>query len=174
MVFDDNPRRDSLIFTVHLWNLVGAEPSTMAAVLNRHKDVQYSSRIASQITRHQQAHWLRHVINELAARLPDAERDRPEVRELMSHGCQTRMHVVQLLAPQLAYEVHTKNVDFSPTGIKRRWDAGYAHTKAVLAREPWVGQFDPLSGVILHEAEELRALAAEWRCTLYPAMAALS
>jgi NTE family protein len=158
---DDDPRRDSLIFTVHLWNPVGAEPGTMAEVLNRHKDVQYSSRIASQITRHQQAHRLRHVINELAARLPDAERDRPEVRELMGYGCQTRMHVVQLLAPQLDREDHTKDVDFSPSGIQRRWNAGYAHTKAVLAREPWAGQFDPLSGVILHEAEELGALAAE-------------
>ncbi len=85
----------------------------------------------------------------------------PEIKELMSYGCQTRMHVVQLLAPQLSHEDHTKDVDFSPAGIKQRWDAGYAHTKAVLAREPWVGQFDPLSGVILHESEEYRALAAE-------------
>ncbi|WP_426435502.1 patatin-like phospholipase family protein [Bradyrhizobium genosp. P] len=161
VVLDDDPRRDSLIFTVHLWNPVGAEPSTMAEVLNRHKDVQYSSRMASQITRHQQAHRLRHVINELAARLPEAEHERPEMRELMSYGCQTRMHVVQLLAPQLDHEDHTKDVDFSYAGIKQRWDAGYAHTKSVLAREPWVGQFDPLSGVILHEAEELTALAAE-------------
>lgn len=161
VVLDDDPRRDSLIFTVHLWNPVGAEPSTMAEVLNRQKDVQYSSRIASQITRHQQSHRLRHVINELAARLPEAERGRPEVRELMSYGCQTRMHVVQLLAPQLEHEDHTKDVDFTSAGIQRRWDAGYANTKAVLAREPWVGQFDPLSGVILHEAEEFRALAAE-------------
>jgi NTE family protein len=161
VVLDDDPRRDSLIFTIHLWNPVGAEPSTMAEVLNRQKDVQYSSRIASQITRHQQSHRLRHVINELAARLPEAERDKPEVRELMGYGCQTRMHVVQLLAPQLDHEDHTKDVDFSPTGIQRRWDAGYAHAKAVLAREPWVDQVDPLSGVILHEAEEFRGLAAE-------------
>ena len=74
VVFDDNPRRDSLIFSVHLWNPVGAEPNTMADVLNRHKDVQYSSRIASQITRHQQTHRLRPVINELASRLPEIER----------------------------------------------------------------------------------------------------
>ena len=87
VVFDDKPRRDSLLFTVHLWNPVGAEPTTMAEVLNRHKDVQYSSRIASQITRHQQAHRLRHVINELAARLPESERNRPEIKELMSYGC---------------------------------------------------------------------------------------
>jgi NTE family protein len=158
VVLDDNPRKDSLIFSVHLWNPVGAEPATMAEVLNRQKDVQYSSRIASQITRHQQAHRLRHVINELVARLPETERDRPEMKELMSYGCQTRMHVVQLLAPQLSREDHTKDVDFSPAGIRQRWDAGYAHTRGVLAREPWVGQFDPLSGVILHEAKEFEAL----------------
>jgi NTE family protein len=59
-VFDDNPRKDSLIFSVHLWNPLGAEPTTMAEVFNRHKDVQYSSRIASQIVRQQQIHRLRH------------------------------------------------------------------------------------------------------------------
>jgi NTE family protein len=161
VVLDDNPRKDSLIFTVHLWNPVGKEPATMAEVHNRQKDAQYSSRIASQITRHEQAHRLRHVINELAARLPESERTKPEVRELMSFGCQTRMHVVQLLAPQLFHEDHTKDVDFSPAGIRQRWEAGYAHTKAVLAREPWVGQFDPLAGVILHDADEHGTLAAE-------------
>ena len=123
-------------------------------VLNRHKDVQYSSRISSQIVRQQQAHRLRHVINLLAARLPEAERNDPAVRELTGYGCQTRMHLVQLLAPQLAHETHTKDIDFSPAGITQRWDAGYAHTRAVLARKPWIGEFDPLSGVILHEQIE--------------------
>jgi len=161
VVFDDNPREDSLIFAVHLWNPHGAEPATMADVLNRHKDVQYSSRIASHIVRQQQAHRLRHVINQLAARLPEAERDSPAMRELAGYGCQTRMHVVQLLAPQLERETHTKDIDFSPVGIMQRWDAGYAHTKAALERKPWVGEFDPLSGVILHEQMELVSKAAE-------------
>jgi NTE family protein len=160
-VFDDDPRRDSVIFSVHLWNPVGPEPTTMADVLNRHKDVQYSSRIASQIARLQQTHRLRHVINELASRLPESERSNSEVRELLGYGCQTRMHVVQLLAPQLDHDDHTKDIDFSQAGIRRRWEAGYAHTNAVLARKPWEGQFDPLSGVILHEAKDLGTLAAE-------------
>jgi NTE family protein len=160
-VFDDNPRRNSLIFAVHLWNPVGAEPITMAEVLNRHKDVQYSSRIASQITRQQQTHRLRHVINQLAARLPEGERSDPAVRELTSYGCPTRMHVVQLLAPQLDRESHTKDIDFSPSGIMRRWDAGYSHTKSVLERRPWVGEFDPLAGVVLHEHMDIMPIAAE-------------
>jgi NTE family protein len=161
VVFDDNPRKDSLIFAVHLWNPVGAEPTTMAEVLSRHKDVQYSSRIVSHVARQQQAHRLRHVINQLAARLPESERNEPAVRELSGYGCQTRMHVVRLLAPQLDRETHTKDVDFSPRGIMQRWDAGYAHTKAVMERAPWVGEFDPLSGVILHEQMELMPMAAE-------------
>ena len=81
-VFDDNPRKNSLIFAVHMWNPSGAEPTTMAEVLNRHKDVQYSSRIASHIARQQQAHHLRHVISQLAARLPASERDSDAVKEL--------------------------------------------------------------------------------------------
>ncbi len=160
-VFDDYPRKNSLIFAVHLWNPVGAEPTTMAEVLNRHKDVQYSSRIASHIARQQQAHRLRHVINELAGRLPETERRSEAVRHLMSHGCATRMHVVRLLAPQLDRETHTQDIDFSPTGIMQRWDAGYAHTKMVLERSPWAGEFDPLSGVILHEQVEVMPMAAE-------------
>ncbi len=154
-VFDDSPRRDSVIFSVHLWNPVGAEPSTMADVLNRHKDIQYSSRIASQITRHQQTHQLRHIINELASRLPEEERNKPEITDFLSHGCQTRMHVVQLLAPPLDHDDHTKDIDFSPGGIKRRWEAGYGHTKAMLAREPWLDQFDPGLAVVLHKANPL-------------------
>lgn len=160
-VFDDNPRKNSLIFAVHLWNPIGAEPTTMAEVLNRHKDVQYSSRIASQIARQQQAHRLRHVINQLAARLSESERRDPAVRELTSYGCPTRMHVVRLLAPQLDRETHTKDIDFSPSGIMRRWDAGYAHTRSVLERKPWSGEFDPLAGVVLHEHMDVLPIAAE-------------
>jgi NTE family protein len=70
--------------------------------------------------------------------------------------------VVRLLAPQLDRETHTKDVDFSPGGITQRWwDAGYAHTKPVLARAPWVGDFDPRSGIILHEPAGWIPQAAE-------------
>jgi NTE family protein len=158
-VFDDIPRKDSLIFAVNMWNPAGPEPTTMAEVLNRQKDVQYASRIDSHIARQQQTHRLRHVINQLSARIPEAERNSEVVRELTGYGCSTRMHVVRLLAPQLDRETHTKDIDFSPSGIRQRWDAGYAHTRAVLDRSPWVGEFDPLSGVILHEEPEIMPAA---------------
>ena len=160
-VFDDNPRKDSLIFSVHLWNPQGSEPTTMAEVFNRQKDVQYSSRIASQILRQQQLHKLRHIINELSTRLPEAERNSATARELASYGCQTTMHVVRLLAPQLDRETHTKDIDFSADGIRQRWEAGYSHIRSVLKRKPWIGEFDPLAGILFHEHMELMPKAAE-------------
>lgn len=70
-IFEDNPRKNSLIFAVHLWNPVGAEPGTIWEVLQRQKDIQYSSRVASHIARQQQTHRLRHIIKELAAFVPE-------------------------------------------------------------------------------------------------------
>ncbi len=151
-VFDDNPRQNGLIFAVHIWNPAGPEPETMWQVFNRQKDIQYSSRAVAHIARQKQIHRLRHVISELAKRLPQADRDTVEVRELAAYGCLTRMHVVRLLAPAVKGEDHSKDIDFSPEGIRSRWDAGLSDTRRVLARRPWEGRFDPIEGFILHEA----------------------
>jgi NTE family protein len=151
-IFDDDPRRDSLIFAAHLWNPVGEEPCTIWDVLNRHKDIQYSSRVASHIARQRQMHRLRHIINDLARMLPEDIRRQPQVRELTAYGCPTTMHVVRLLAPQIENENHTKDVDFSPSSIRTRWEAGYSNTVRALEHAPWESKFDPLEGVILHES----------------------
>lgn len=160
-VFDDNPRKNSLIFAVHMWNPAGSEPQTMAEVLNRHKDIQYSSRIASHIARQQQTHRLRHIISELTSLLPGDIQQQPAVKNMTAYGCPTRMHVIRLLAPQLERENYTKDVDFSPSGISQRWHAGYVHTRRMLERRPWIGTFDPLAGVILHEEDQSLPMAAE-------------
>ncbi len=160
-IFDDNPRRDSLIFAVHLWNPTGEAPETMWEVLHRQKDIQYSSRVASHIARQRQVHRMRHVISQLLKHVPEKERNSAEVRELAGYGCVTRMHVVRLLAPRLENEDHTKDIDFSASGIRMRWDAGYADTRRAIAAAPWEGEFDPLEGVILHQPMPLEVSPTE-------------
>lgn len=151
-VFDDNPRRSSLVFAVHIWNPQGTEPDTIWKVITRQKDIQYASRSDAHIVRQRQIHRLRHVISDLVDRLPADQRQTPEVAELAAYGCVTRMHVVRLLAPPLYGEDHSKDIDFSEASIRARWDRGYADTMRVLNKQPWHGEFDPLEGFILHEA----------------------
>jgi len=152
-VFDDNPRRSGVVFAVHMWAPNGPEPDSIWKVLARQKDLQYASRTSAHIARQKQLHRLRHVIRELAAKLPGEIAATREASEFASYGCVTRMHVVRLLAPPLAGEDQAKDIDFSRGGIKHRWQAGYADTRSVLAQAPWSGEFDPLEGLILHEAK---------------------
>jgi NTE family protein len=152
-IFEDRPRRNSLIFAVHLWNPTGPEPTTIWDTLHRHKDIQYSSRIANHIVRQREAHRLRHVITELVKYVPAELRDDRTVQELAAYGCRTHMHVIRLLAPRLDNESHIKDIDFSPAGIRARWQAGYADTNKALEAQAWLEPSDPLEGVILHEPE---------------------
>ncbi|MBI1197998.1 MAG: patatin-like phospholipase family protein [Phenylobacterium sp.] len=151
-VFDDNPRRSGVVFAVHMWSPSGPEPDSIWSVLSRQKDLQYSSRAITHIARQKQIHKLRHVIAELTRRLPPEALATNEVGALAAYGCRTQMHVIRLLAPPLAGENHSKDIDFSPGGIRSRWDAGYADTARVLAKSPWTHCVDPMDGIILHEA----------------------
>jgi NTE family protein len=150
-VLDDIPRRNSLVFAVHIWSPQGSEPGTIGEVMNRQKDLQYSSRALTHISRQKQLHRLRHVIAELVKRLPEGQRESAEIRELAGYGCLTQMHVVRLLAPAIDGEDHTKDIDFSPGGIRARREAGYEQTRRVLQLAPWQATVDGIEGFILHE-----------------------
>ena len=158
-VFDDYPRRSALIFAVHMWGPNGSEPDSIWSVMGRQKDLQYASRAVSHIRRQKQIHKLRHIIAKLAEKLPPEVRADPEIAELPAYGCLTQMHVVRLLAPPLAGEDHSKDIDFSAKGIRARCDAGYADTKRALAEMPWNQEFDDQEGFILHEAHAGRVMA---------------
>jgi NTE family protein len=160
-IFEDHPRRNSLIFAVHLWHPTGDEPETIWQILHRQKDIQYSSRITNYIVRQRETHKLRHVISELLKFLPEEAKKNAMVKELAGYSCRTRMHVVRLLAPRLKNETHIKDIDFSPAGIRARWEAGYADTNRALQVQAWLEECDPLEGVILHEPRAGAEPAAE-------------
>jgi NTE family protein len=156
-VLDDNPRRDSLIFTVDVWNPAGTVPETLWQVAGREKEISYASRTSSHLARQKQIHHLRHVIQELAKTMQKKTRSSNRVRELTSWGCQTTMHVVRLVANGIAGEDHLKDIDFTPSGIDARWRAGFDHAQRILETSPWDRPVDPVEGIVIHDASEDRS-----------------
>jgi NTE family protein len=150
-VLDDRPRRSALIFAVQLWNPQGQAPQSIWQVSNRQKDIQFASRNDSHIARQKQIHRLRHVISELVQQVPAAQRNSPEVQELAGWGCKTTMHIVRLLAPRLAAEDHTKDIDFTPAGIRARREAGLIDAREVIAQAPWQQPAPEHEGVLVHD-----------------------
>jgi NTE family protein len=152
-VLDDRPRRSSVIFAVQLWPASGSEPESIWQVMSRQRDIQYSSRAESHLERQKQIHRLRHVIRELEQYIPEKQREAAEVKELLGWGCGTTMQVVELDAPRFDGDDLNKDIDFSSSGIKRRWAAGYEDTTRVLQRAPWREELDPMEGISVYRVD---------------------
>ena len=152
-VFDDNPRRSSLVFAVQLWQPAGAAPHTMWQVSGRQKDIQFASRVNSHVQRQAQIHRLRHIVRELTRELPAEALARPELREMVGYGCGTVMHLVRLVAPRLPDEDHTKDMDFNRARIAARWQAGLLDTRRAIAGQAWLAPVGPMEGLVVHDLE---------------------
>ncbi|HEY2000255.1 patatin-like phospholipase family protein [Paraburkholderia sp.] len=152
-VLDDYPRRDSVIFAVQLWPAHGPEPKSILQAMSRQRDIQYSSRSESHLERQKQIHRLRHVIRELEQYIAQEQRDDPTVRELLGWGCGTTMQVIELDAPSLDGDDLHKDIDFSESGIRRRWAAGYENTRRMLAKAPWREPPDPMEGLAVYRSD---------------------
>jgi NTE family protein len=149
-VFDDHPRRDSVVFAVQVWQPAGPAPDSIWQVLGRQKDIQYASRSKSHVVRQEQLHHYRHIVRELVSRLPKSELAKNDVQALADFGCGTTMHIIRLQAPRLDHETHMKDIDFSKEGIAARWNAGVVDARNVLARKAWQAAIDPAVGVAVY------------------------
>src|SRR5258708_32710991 len=114
----------------------GPEPDSIWKVMGRQKDLQYASRGVSHIRRQQQIHKLRHIIGELVQKLPAEAQADPEIAAMAAYGCVTRMHGVRLLAPPLAGEDHSKDIDLRSKAIRARWEAERAYSTRALRAVP--------------------------------------
>lgn len=155
-VLDDNPRRDSVIFAVNVWQQQGGEPASIWEVMGRQKDIQFGSRDESHIERQRQTHRLRHIIRELAKHLPVDKCAEQAVKELTAWGCGTTMHIAMLDAPQIPGEDHMKDIDFTAAGVLARRNAGYEDALQMLKRAPWQEPVDPIEGMIVHHLPSRR------------------
>jgi NTE family protein len=61
------------------------------------------------------------------------------------------MHMVQLMAPRLPNEDHTKDIDFTRQGIQARWQAGHDDAMRAIAQAPWQQPVDPRDGIVIHD-----------------------
>ena len=129
-------------------------------VLSRQKDIQFASRADSHIPRQEHIHQLRHMVRELINRMPEAQRETPEIKEMAGYGCGTLMHIVQLNAAPLQHEDYLRDLDFTQEGIQGRWQAGYADTIRTLQRKPWETPIDPMVGVAVYNSDGMDATSS--------------
>jgi len=155
VVFDEDPRQSSVVFAVQIWPTRGPKPESLAHAFMREKDILFGSRAKSHVMRQAQLHRMRRIIRELVDMLPEEKKQTPRVKELREWGCTTTMHLVEINAQPIAGETNARDYDFSRTAIQARWQAGYADTTQMLARQPWNNPIDPATNVTVYSSDDL-------------------
>ncbi|HEU5297758.1 MAG TPA: DUF3734 domain-containing protein [Burkholderiaceae bacterium] len=62
---------------------------------------------------------------------------------------QKQIHHLRHIIRQLARKVPP---DFTPAGVRARWQSGYADALRMIEREPWTEPVDAMEGVVVHQA----------------------
>jgi NTE family protein len=158
-VLEKIPRRSRLTFQVDVFHARGPLPATLSDVAEREKDIRYSSRTRAATDTVRQLHDVRHNINTLWDKLPDALRQTPEARWLYDFGCVTTMDIAQLIYRPEEGQGHSKDYDFSRGTMEERWAQGRADAMATLIASPWLAPMPPEVGARTFDisGERLRA-----------------
>jgi NTE family protein len=127
-VFENKNYRDTLIFQVDLWSADGEFPQNMAQMMTRCKDIQYSSRTRANTDRFQETHALRHAIATMLEDMPEALKNRPEMKLLKANADSKVYNIVHLIYHNKAYEGYTKDFEFSRLSMEAHWKSGYEDT----------------------------------------------
>jgi NTE family protein len=131
-VVDGEVRQDTLAFQVDLWNAQGKLPGTLAEVLTRQKEIQYSSRTRAGTNHFKRTQRMRHALAKLLSRLPPELQDTEEAKLLNEVADEKVYSVVQLIYRSQRYEGQSKDYEFSRLTMKDHWRAGYDDAAATL------------------------------------------
>jgi NTE family protein len=150
VVLDDSERRDTLCFMVDLWDASEAAPTTMAQALTRYKDIQYASRILEHLDDHERLQNLRRALRLVGRKLDAKTAADPAVKELLALGCDSRIDVVHVVMQALPGEDSWRDIDFSDSRLRARWDAGLRDGRRVLRHSDWLKPADASIGMRVH------------------------
>ncbi len=128
------PRRDSLVLQVDLWRAQGELPRNLADVLERQKDIQYSSRTRfhTQVIRDWQD--VRTTLHALLKQIPP-EQITAEMRRDLDPWLSDRVYnIIHLIYHAKPFEEQYKDYAFAPSTMREHWQAGLADMRRTLRR----------------------------------------
>jgi NTE family protein len=157
-VLESAEREDTLAFQVDLWNARGAMPDSMAEVMTRQKEIQYSSRTRASTDRFKLEQSLRHALGEVLADMPDSLRDTPEYRLLAPYADRKVYNIIQLIYRSRDHELGSKDFEFSRASMEDHWVAGRQDTVRTLRHPEVLKRAHGVDGVftfdVAHQGRE--------------------
>ena len=140
-----SPRR--LVFQVDLFAATGPLPMDLAQVIEREKDIRFSSRTRLNTDRALQRQALAQAARRLFEKLPARLADDPDLVALKAATSERAVTVVHLIYRRVSHETHSKDYEFSRLSMLDHWRSGAADVMRTLTDSRWKSRPIPEDGV---------------------------
>ncbi|WP_119082830.1 DUF3734 domain-containing protein [Altererythrobacter sp. B11] len=156
-VLDNKVPGDAIAFQVDLFSARGAMPETLADVLQREKDIRYSSRTRMNTDMERQLLDMRAAAARLVGKLPPELRDDPDARLLAQCRPEGTISVVHLINRGEMFETQSKDYEFSRLTVQTHWEHGRHDAKHSLEHWAWKNRKRNGGGVVTYDLARGRA-----------------
>jgi NTE family protein len=161
-------RVDSCIFQIDLFSARGLAPKGIPDVVQREKEIRYSSRTRLNTKVFTELQSLRRAVCNVVEKLPPDMQNDPDVELLREHSCNAAITIVHLIHRRAAYERFSMDYEFSRLSMLEHWQAGLDDVRHTLAHPAWRNRKRPERGVAVldltrEDEDRLKTVAQERR-----------
>ena len=151
-VLDMHPRTEPLVvLQVDLFSARGLMPASLSEVMERQKDITYSSRTRMNTDVMAANMNLQQAIADLIARLPAAMRQDPGVAQVQAMLTHQPIDVYHLIYRDKPYELESKDYEFSRAAVEEHWEAGMRDMRRTLAHPELLLGTPAMNGVTTYD-----------------------
>ncbi|MEN3355443.1 MAG: hypothetical protein V7640_3601, partial [Betaproteobacteria bacterium] len=117
-------------------------------VLEREKDIRYSSKTRFNTKRVQELENLRHALGRLMKKIPSELYNDPDYK-LLQPVCEQKRHITiaHLINRRFTHSTNSKDYEFSRTTVRQLWEAGLEDVRRTCAHPEWIEATEVVGGV---------------------------
>ncbi|MFN8770843.1 MAG: patatin-like phospholipase family protein [Neisseriaceae bacterium] len=150
----DNEIKNVLCFMVDLFSSSGILPHSMDGIMERIKDIQYSSHSKRNNSFYATTQNLSHAIHFLSNKLSEDALKDAQVQEVLKLGFAHRMDIIRIIYhSEKGTELHSKDYEFSKESANIHRQSGYKQTKLLIKEQEASWQKKHQSGVTVYKIE---------------------
>ena len=154
-VLDTHPRNEPLVvLQVDLFNARGEMPRNMAGVMERQKDITYSSRTRMNTDALAANMNLQQAVADLIAKLPASLRTDASVAAVCAQLTHQPIDIFHLIYRDKPYELESKDYEFSRAAVEEHWETGARDMRVTLAHPETLRADATVNGVTTFDLGE--------------------
>ena len=151
-VLDDSPDVNALIVQVDLFSARGELPANLDQVLEREKDIRFSSKTRFNTKRVQEVESLRLALGRLMRKMPAELHEDPDYKLLRPAVEKQRcITIAHLINRRLSHSTNSKDYEFSRATVRQLWEAGLEDVRRACAHREWLEATEVLPGVRVYD-----------------------